>query len=487
MFNLMRHYAITSLACMVVAAVLLTALYRHVKMQENVELVPRSDLTLAEKVVHAVGPELGDYLQSVSKHGPQEASRTRMPTPLASALASSASEAPVAGIRIYNDQGVVVFSTDAAQIGAIGAGEPGFISAINGKAVSDLVYQDASGSFGERAPGDGLVITYVPVRHSRTGPVSGVLAIHTDLSPLVSQSGHDARAAAAGIASILLLLYCVLFLTVQRAHKIIDAQQATIRARTQTLEALSAEMLKNEEIEKTKLAAGLQEDLAQTLSAIKMRIESTAPSGGDAFAAAPLAPAVSALQGVVDELQHTAMELRPSSLDELGLLPTVRWYCRELECSHLGFRIDPQISVAEEDIPDSLKTAMYRIIETALKDIAGNSNANRIQLNLGQTATAITLAIDAVPGGAAAHTPVAADPRMRFLVAQERTTLTGGTFSLRNNDSGGVTLRMRWNTVQEPVCGRDDGQEYVDLERRGLRPADCAPSLITARVRRGAA
>jgi signal transduction histidine kinase len=454
MFSLLRHYAITSFVGIVAAAVLLTALYRHLEVQESVELVQKNDLAVAENVLNSVRLELNQYLESVSKFGSRDVSETPFPTVLASNMALSMRNASVASLKIFNDAGIIVFSTESGQIGTSEANQRGYLSARNGSASSDLLYHDTFNTFNRHGPEDNLVQTYIPVRRYQNEPIRGVLAISTDFSPQVAQNEQEVFAVIGGIAAILAFLYCVLFLTVLRAQKIIATQQATISERTKSLETLSAQLLNDEEIEKKKLASELLEDLSQTLSAIRIRIDdSLDPTKAKPFTPNSLTSVASALQGVVEELQQTAMELRPSSLDDLGLLPTLDWFFREFEQLHAGTKIERQISLGEEDIPGTLKLAVYRIVEKVFKDIAAHAQMGHIRIALNVADGAMTLAIDGTPRAPdnefVSPTHGVAGLRERFLVARERTTLSGGIFSTANNRHGGVTMRASWTMPAE--------------------------------------
>lgn len=476
MFNLLRHYAITSFICVFVAAVLLAGFYRHLEVQETIELTRKSDLAFAENTVKAVLPRLGEHLQSVANLGPTEISKAGFPASLATAITELTGEASLAGITIYNNRGVVVFSTRFDQIGRVEESKPGFASARSGKNFSDLVYRDRFSLFDPRTEEDNLLRSYVPVRRGRAEPVQGVFVTYTNVTPLVAHNDSELLTAIEGIASIMLLLYGVLFITVRRANAIVEKRQASIRERTETLETLFAQLLKNEDKEKEKLATGLHEDLAQTLSAIKIRIEdSLGPRRGNVQSTETLRSAVSALQGVIEELQQTAMELRPPSLEELGLLPTIRWFCREFETVHSGIRIEQKISVQEEQIPAPLRIVIYRIIESALSEIARYGHTDQVRLALRLTADAITVAIEYVPQDSAFPAQASGNrspaPPKRFVVAQERISQSGGTFLTAQNKEGGIALQAYWS----------DSVDFVRSQRRRLH--DPALAHGAARLR----
>ena len=215
---------------------------------------------------------------------------------------------------------------------------------------------------------------------------------------------------------------------------------------------LSAQMLKSGEMEKKKIAFDLHEGLAQTLSAIKNYVEGSREGSRSAEAnTASLEQIVPVLQGAISEVRAIATELRPSSLDGLGLLPTIRWFCREFEQLHPGTRIEQDLALQESDLPAALKIVLYRIVESALKNLVWYADANRIRLDLRLDNQAIVLTVDDAPqdssyAAATTKTPAPELP-VQFVEARERTTLSGGTFSIDRNAAGGVRLQCRWDTA----------------------------------------
>lgn len=230
--------------------------------------------------------------------------------------------------------------------------------------------------------------------------------------------------------------------------------EAESRARTAALEMLSAKMLGGDEIEKTKLAYGLHEGLAQTLASIKMLIERKlkqfAPSKANNRRAhdESLTSIVPLLQSAINDVQTIASELRPSILDVLGLLPTISWFCRKFNSLYPAIGVAEEISVQENDVPVPLKIVIYRIIESTFTDIVRYENTDRIELSLRLQDGAIILTID--NASQASHYPAAvehdldSDLQARFGEEKERTTLSGGSFTIARNKAGGVSLRAVW-------------------------------------------
>ena len=449
MFRLMRFYSITSLASFVVAAVLLMVSVRHLMIENIVQLAQRSNLALVNYILDSVRSDLVVYLAGVQDAVPNQPLERELPVRLASAIVESMRDSSVVRIKVYNRRGIVVFSTKSSQIGNGNEDNAGFAGAMDGRAISTLVYRDTFNRFDQETEEDNLIQTYVPVRADPTRPISGVLEVYTDVGPLVSQNERTDFILLALVGLLLAVLYGVLILIMRHATRIIDAQQNTIRERTTTLEMLSAQMLKNAEMEKKKIATDLHEGLAQTLSAIKVYVEVGGEKDGSALKnTEPLRQLVPALQGAISEIRAMATELRPSSLDELGLLPTLRWFCSEFEQLHPGVRIEQQLALHESELPAELKIVLYRIIESTLKNPALHAAGDQIRLDLRRVDGTVVLAIDDFPRDStyAATTSAAPAPelQMQFAQARERATFSGGSFSIGRNAAGGVRLQCSW-------------------------------------------
>lgn len=452
MFKLLRFYSITSFIGVLIAGALLTVFYRQVTVRGISDLVAKNNLALAQTALNAVRPALVDYLDSVADAGPRQVLATTLTPPVAEAVTDLMKDAAVARIKIYNRNGIVAFSTKTSQIGNDQRGNPGFIAAIRGQVAGELIYRDSFNGFDGATEEDNLMQTYIPVRAGPTEPVAGVFEIYTDVNHLVRQNERTVFVLLAGVGAILALLYAALLLVVRRAGTIIESQQQTIRERTTTLEILSAQMLKSEETERKRIATELHEGLAQTLSAVKVYVEGSRPQDkADCTGCQSPEAIVPALKKAIQEVRSIAMELRPPSLDELGLLPTLAWYCREFERQHPGIHVGQAITVEEKAVPGPLKIVAYRIVESALKNIADLAGAAYVQLALRPAGQGIALAIEEMPaeggtGPAAAGGDARAepDPQMRFADIIERVSLSGGTCSVSRNPAGGIALCASW-------------------------------------------
>ncbi|MDO9220707.1 MAG: histidine kinase [Thiobacillus sp.] len=450
MFKLLRYYSVSSLIAVLATAVLLTWFYRQVAIQGIVQLAERSNLSLARTAMNPIKPALLEFLEAAANFHAGSATAPPLPPELAGSIRALMQDGSVVRIKLYNRQGVVAFSSKPAQIGKNQSHNPGFITAINGGVGNALVYRDTFNSFDGATEEDNLMQTYIPVRASPTEPIQGVFEIYADVDSLVHQTERTEFIIMAGATLILLALYAVLVLIVRRANNTIEQQQRTIRERTETLELLSSHMLKSEESNKKRISFDLHEGLAQTLSALKLKLEGRHDRSRGNATDGSVDSIIPVLQQAIQEVRTIATDLRPPSLDDLGLLLTLNWVFREFEQQHPGISIERKIPLQEQDIPTPLKVILYRIIVSVLDDLAQHTNSRRIHLDLWLEDNAVNLLIDDTTLAMLDRTVTTLaniDPQLRagFARMEALTTLSGGTFSASHFSGGGTTLRAVWS------------------------------------------
>jgi PAS domain S-box-containing protein len=233
-----------------------------------------------------------------------------------------------------------------------------------------------------------------------------------------------------------------------------------LRASQEELRHLSAQLLEAQERERKRVARELHDGLGQTLSAMKFRIEST--MGGlraeeQADSANSLSNLVSMAQQAVEEVRRISKNLWPSILDDLGLLPTISWFCREFREMHPGIRIEQEIAIEECAVPASLKIVIYRVLQEAMNNIAKHSQANRIELSLREEEGRLELTIHDNGTGFDTTQRVSQEGLDRGLglaSMTERTDLSNGLFAVESEPGVGTTIRASWKCVEKgPVPG----------------------------------
>ena len=141
------------------------------------------------------------------------------------------------------------------------------------------------------------------------------------------------------------------------------------------------------------------------------------------------------------------MDLRPSTLDDLGLLATISWFCREYESIYTNIRIDKKTHVEEADIDPSLKVVIYRILQEALNNAAKHSHAGIIHLHLFADEEELELMVEDAGVGFEMNKMQSGNNNMNGMgltTMKERAILSGGTFLLETSPGAGTRIIVSW-------------------------------------------
>jgi signal transduction histidine kinase len=156
---------------------------------------------------------------------------------------------------------------------------------------------------------------------------------------------------------------------------------------------------------------------------------------------------VSMIQEAVAEVRRIEKTLRPPLLDNLGILPTISWFCREFQSVFEGIRIEQDIRVNENDVPESLKIVIFRIVQEALNNIGKHSQADSVRLRLARTDARIELLIEDNGQGFAlkeVSTVIGSARGLGLASMRERAALSGGACSIDSAKGRGTTVRATW-------------------------------------------
>lgn len=141
------------------------------------------------------------------------------------------------------------------------------------------------------------------------------------------------------------------------------------------------------------------------------------------------------------------MDLRPSILDDLGILATLSWFCRNFETTYSHIHIEKQIDIQEEEVSVPLKTVIYRISQEGLNNIAKHSRADLVHLSLGKADDRIELTIQDNGLGFDLEKAASVESPRRGLgltSMRERAELSGGSFAIESVRGKGTTIQAMW-------------------------------------------
>jgi signal transduction histidine kinase len=211
---------------------------------------------------------------------------------------------------------------------------------------------------------------------------------------------------------------------------------------------LSSQLLTAQETERRNLAGEIHDSIGQTLTVIKHATDKALErirSGDAAEADAALETVLAMVRNASQEARRMQMDLRPPMLDDLGLLATINWFGREFQKVYSGIQIERRIATEEDEIPQTLKINLYRIIQEAFNNIARHSGADRVVLSLQTVCGGVALTIqDNGRGFELEETRRRYRKGMGLTSMRERAELSGGTFSIQSAMGKGTTLSFTW-------------------------------------------
>jgi PAS domain S-box-containing protein len=215
------------------------------------------------------------------------------------------------------------------------------------------------------------------------------------------------------------------------------------------LRLLSSRLLEVQEQERKRVAHELHDGIGQMLTAVKFKVEDTLQqmARSKSKSKEALETIVPVIRQTVDEVRKIQMDLRPSLLDDIGILATIGWFTREFQKVYTSIQIEKAIDIQENEVPDSLKVVIFRVIQEALNNIAKHSRADVVSLSLRKSDQGLELAIgDNGQGFDLAGVLSVESPEKGFGLSsmRERTELSGGSFSIESTIGVGTTIKATW-------------------------------------------
>ncbi len=252
------------------------------------------------------------------------------------------------------------------------------------------------------------------------------------------------------VIAIAIAIFIIRFLytfQVEIEEKIKELQQARLEE-AQQKEVLKGELFRQivdaQEAERERIARDLHDETGQTLTAIGMGLRGISTSLNNSYEPSQVLGTLRRLEALtassLQELQHIISDLRPSHLDDLGLLPTLRWYTNEL-MTRADLEIEIKITGEEKVICPEYATSIFRILQEALTNIVKHANATQVQITFTFESEEIRIAVE--DDGRGFDTNLYRKKRSWGLIGmQERATLLNGHFSLYSTPGEGTILEI---------------------------------------------
>jgi PAS domain S-box-containing protein len=227
------------------------------------------------------------------------------------------------------------------------------------------------------------------------------------------------------------------------ASKRAEEELKTAKSR---LQRLSHRLLEVQENDRRAIARELHDEIGQILTAAKIDLQVVRRGNIPEDLAARLDENIASLDNCLSRVRNLSLDLRPSMLDDLGLVAALRWQLNR-QAERAGFQVHLVAEDAPERLHPELETVCYRIVQEALTNIAKHAHAHNVWVELTSSDREVLLSVR--DDGVGFHVESAlADAAhgvsFGILGMQERASLLGGKLEIVSAREKGTTVTARF-------------------------------------------
>jgi signal transduction histidine kinase len=245
---------------------------------------------------------------------------------------------------------------------------------------------------------------------------------------------------------------------------------AEAREARQELKSLSASLVSTQENERKNISRDLHDAVGQSLSAVQFELHSL--TNVPALDLSELRSRVSRIRELVESsaamVRNVSLLLRPSMLDDLGLVAALEWQSLQIARS-TGIRITVTTDGLPEQIPEEHKTCIFRVAQEALNNVCRHANANTVKIHL--TASAAGMVVVVQDDGKGFR--LTRNKGFGLVGMEERAQSLGGSLIIDSDLGRGTTIG-----VSLPLPPRLDARNYPGSEAPGRAPSEWRSSML---------
>lgn len=226
-----------------------------------------------------------------------------------------------------------------------------------------------------------------------------------------------------------------------------DDEQRGERRSDQRLRLQFAQLLDEQENDRQRIASELHGGVGQVMSLVKITLESAAgqiAEGSVDKAEKSLRWLIPIVVDTLAELRRISADLRPSILDDLGMLATLTWFFRRLENNNPELRIERDVHVEEQDIPPGLRITLFRILQESVAVLLKDEPLALIRFSLYKERGSLHLEVSSRVQNAAELGKKRRES-IELLSIKERALMYGGRCKLCMSEEAGGRISVSWS------------------------------------------
>ncbi|MCP5099480.1 MAG: HAMP domain-containing protein [Chloroflexi bacterium] len=242
----------------------------------------------------------------------------------------------------------------------------------------------------------------------------------------------------------------------------VTEQTEHLNKQQQLTQQLLKQVINAQEGERRRIAYELHDEIGQMLTAVEMSLQhlSKGVSSDDVLVNTRLARSRNLTEKTVVDLRRIIAALRPTVLDQLGLLPALDWICDQTLRPN---EVDVTISAhnMDERLPGEIETILFRIAQEAVNNIARHSQAHHVSMTLSRSSTNVTLSVEDDGRGFDPSTVPDMPTNGKGLGLagiRERALLAGGNAEIRSVIGEGTAVHVTIPLTQQKQAGETNAK-----------------------------
>lgn len=267
----------------------------------------------------------------------------------------------------------------------------------------------------------------------------------------LSESSRQFERTFTNVRTRLILLVCLIFsvgtaLAIFSFRRILRLERETAQRLAETIQArtalrdLSSRLVEVQEDERKAISRELHDEIGQSLSGILLgiaNISATFVPDADTEPCREIQKLRRLTEKTFATVRDMSLFLRPSMLDDLGLVPALQWQAREISRNE-GLDVTVSAESVSDDLSDEAKTCIYRVVQEALRNAVRHARATVVSISLCQSGGRLLLSVKDNGRGFNPED----QKGLGLLGMEERVRHLGGIFVLSSASGSGAHIRV---------------------------------------------
>jgi signal transduction histidine kinase len=195
-----------------------------------------------------------------------------------------------------------------------------------------------------------------------------------------------------------------------------------------------------QELERARLARELHDETGQALTSILLGLKGVEQAVATDEARAALSTVRDTVSTTLQDVRRLAVELRPSALDDFGLVPALERLATTFR-EQTGMRVDFEAQIGGQRLEPEVETTLYRIVQEALTNVVKHAGASRVSILVVRRGNAVAAVIE--DDGSGFEPSSARQDGLGLAGMRERMALVGGNLRVESSEGGGTTIAVK--------------------------------------------